>query len=36
MRIIYFDLDCGRHGHLGIYGYDRETFAIIDKIAESS
>ena len=36
MRIIYFDLDCVRPDHLGVYGYERETSPVIDEIAESS
>lgn len=36
MRIIYFDLDCVRVDHLGIYGYQRETSPVIDAIAQEA
>lgn len=36
MRIIYFDLDCVRKDHLGVYGYARHTSPNIDQLAQSS
>lgn len=36
MRIIYFDLDCVRKDHLGVYGYQRETSPNIDALAQTS
>ncbi len=33
MRIILFDIDCLRPGHLGCYGYPRSTSPNIDRIA---
>ncbi len=36
MRIIYFDLDCVRSDHLGVYGYQRPTSPTIDELAKQS
>ena len=36
MRIFYFDLDCVRPDHLGVYGYNRETSPIIDELAQDA
>jgi arylsulfatase A-like enzyme len=36
MRIIYFDMDCTRPDHLGIYGYSRQTSPVIDELARAS
>ena len=36
MRIIYFDMDCTRPDHLGVYGYNRETSPVLDELAQSS
>lgn len=36
MRIIYFDLDCVRKDHLGLYGYNRNTSPNMDHLAQSS
>lgn len=36
MRIIYFDMDCTRPDHLGVYGYNRATTPVLDGLAESS
>ena len=36
MRIIYFDMDCTRPDHLGVYGYRRETSPVLDELARSS
>jgi len=36
MRIIYFDMDCTRADHLGVYGYKRDTSPVIDELAERS
>lgn len=36
MRIIYFDLDCVRYDHLGVYGYNRDTSPVLDELARES
>ncbi|MAU12892.1 MAG: arylsulfatase [Anaerolineaceae bacterium] len=36
MRIVYFDLDCVRKDHLGVYGYARNTSPHIDQLAAES
>lgn len=33
MRIVYFDLDCVRADHLGVYGYHRETTPVMDELS---
>ncbi|MBD3241366.1 MAG: sulfatase-like hydrolase/transferase [Chitinivibrionales bacterium] len=36
MRIIYFDMDCTRPDHLGVYGYPRPTSPVLDELAKTS